>query len=125
MLSSAGGASAEQPEHEPTRGEVIAIAARFDAGVPTQADEAWAKRWPDIASAVPDGRRTEVGVTSQTVMLAATACHYADRYMIVKSGTGGKLYACHTVLNSWCENGTSISSNQFSDYFSDINGAPR
>jgi hypothetical protein len=53
---------------------------------------------------------------------ATTARHSADRYMIVKSGTGAKLYTYHTVIDSWCENGSTISSSRFHDYFSDING---
>lgn len=114
----------------PTLAQVKAVAARLWAAQPTAADLAFLKANPDIAAALPDGRTVQIGeeITTQPqpvagVAAAATACHTAHRYMKVTSGTGGKLYTYHTVLDSWCENGRSISSSTFHDYFSDINGA--
>lgn len=104
------------------------VAERLWAGIPTAADERFLRRYPSIAAALPDGRTVQVGEQVLTaprateLAAASSACHYTDRYMNVNSPLGFRLYSYHTVINSWCENGTSILSSTFSDYFNNIDG---
>jgi hypothetical protein len=118
---------AEAAGHTPDINQVRAVADRLWAAKPTADDLKFLQKYPDIAAALPDGRTVEIGEakTTQpaaTAGLAASSCHSADRYMNVSSPTGSRLYSYDTVIDSWCENGTSISSSRFHDYFTNIDG---
>jgi hypothetical protein len=122
-----GGGHATAKDSSPSSEVILELARRYESASPTTSDEAFIQRHPEIGATIIDPRRTEIGIRENggapLSLARATSCHYSDRYMIVKSALGGKLYTYHTVINTWCENGSAISSSTFSDYFSDINGA--
>lgn len=130
---------------------VQGVAHRFEVGGPTAEDEAFAEAHPDIAANIVDGRLTTTGgvttdrqpTTSEVLaanpqwsraaaadgggaLRAAAAakvhCHSADRYQNAESTAHVRLFSYHTTVD-WCENGKSITSSTYSDYFSNIQGA--
>lgn len=111
---------------------VQGVAARLSAGTATSSDMTFLNANPDLKAGLVDGKQSELSntVVTPVAQVAATdnynavssyakRCYTAQRSFLAKSGTGGVLYRYNMTLD-WCENGSSIQSSSFTDYFTQI-----